>query len=285
MGNKCSRQATDWTQNLYWKMRGRRLVGRGRGGKIFHLALDSTSNGRQKDAIQNHYCSVFGALLSWSVLPPFSFFPIHTPLPTSACNLVHMAAIFSSRSPGAVSWRKLAWFGVHVPARRVLMCLHGDPDILTNSFQLSDRGLPMIKLNTLRRCWTASTSKGKCSFLGMWAGGEWMPQEKKPRGRFIPQTFIRHWWRVHCYAQHWETIGENKSATALSLSVDISVEGRLNLGPTPTQWPVLPGTVTTWGDSELGKKLCDGLLMSAADTVWKNGSTLHVWQSLSSAAL
>lgn len=138
MGNKCSTQATDWTQNLYWKMRGRRLVGRGRGGKIFHLALDSTSNGRQKDAIYNHYCSVFGTLLVWPVLLPFSFFPIHTPLPTSACRLVHMAAIFSSRSQGAMSWRKHAWFEVHVPARRDPMCLHVDPNIFRNSFQLSN---------------------------------------------------------------------------------------------------------------------------------------------------
>lgn len=72
-----------------------------------------------------------------------------------------------------------------------------------------------------------------------------MPQEEKPRGRFIPQTFIRHRCHVHCYAQHWKDIGENKSATALSLHVDISVEGRFNLGPTPTDWPVLPGTMTT----------------------------------------
>lgn len=55
-------------------MRGRRLVGKVKGGKIFHLALDSTSNSRQKDAIYNHYCSVFGALLVQLCLLPFSDF-------------------------------------------------------------------------------------------------------------------------------------------------------------------------------------------------------------------
>lgn len=41
---------------------GKVISGERPGGEILHLALDSTSNGRQKDAIYNHYCSVFGAL-------------------------------------------------------------------------------------------------------------------------------------------------------------------------------------------------------------------------------
>lgn len=39
----------------------------------------------------------------------------------------------------------------------------------------------------------------------------------------------------------------------ISSSVDASVEGRFNLGPTPVDWPVLPGTITC-KDSELGRK-------------------------------
>lgn len=112
-------------------------MGKGKGGKIFHLALDSTSNGRQKDAIYNHYCSVFGALLVQLCLLPVSVFPTRSPLPTSACNPVHVAAIFQGSVTGGHVLGKFAWFEVLVQSRQAPMCLHADPTIFINSFNFS----------------------------------------------------------------------------------------------------------------------------------------------------
>lgn len=254
MGNKCSRQATDWTENLYWKMRGKRLVGIRQGGKIFHLALDSTSNGRQKDAIYNHYCSVFGALLVQPCLLSIPVFLTHSPSPPLPATRFTWLPSFRARSQGAMSWRKLAWFEARLPARQVPVCLHADPNIFKNSFQLSNRWVPTTKHNTQKICQTVWMSNGNSSFLGLGAGVEQMPQDKKPRGGYSKSTNIdqalmmcallylalgRYWWK-------W------KFHRAL-LSADTSVEGRFNLGPTPVHWPVLPGTMTC-KDSVLGRK-------------------------------
>lgn len=78
----------------------------------------------------------------WSAGPPACLLcPCLHPLPTSAWSPVTGLASFSPGT-GGMSWRKLAWFEVQVPGRRVPMHLRADLNIFTNSFQLSSRELP-----------------------------------------------------------------------------------------------------------------------------------------------